>query len=435
LKVGFLSQPFDYAGPPDPGGSIGIWTWETARRLAKSFEVSIFGPRIKKGPAEEYWEDVRFRRTALAADHWRGLIMRRFRAFAPPAKEPDFASRSYYSIYAKRAARSFCDQGCDVIHVHQFCQFLPTLRAANPKAKIVLHMHSDWLIQIDRAIVEQRIRMADAIIGCSDYVVNNIRAAFPEHAERCSTVFNGVDVDRVTPNNGRAKDRRRPRIIYIGRVSPEKGLHVLLEAFGRVLDRIPEASLEIVGGEYIVPLEFIVGVSNEPMVRALSRFYGGSYLDSLRGQVKGKLEGRVSFLGHIPRADMIEHLRQADLFVQPSIASEMFGMATAEAMAAGIPVVATRLCGLPEVVADGETGVLIQPDDAGVMAESMIRLLGDVELSERMGKAGRARAERMFSWESTAKSLDRLYKAIHFGRSIDDSTISERNYREGAAQP
>ena len=67
----------------------------------------------------------------------------------------------------------------------------------------------------------------------------------------------------------------------------------------------------------------------------------------------------MNFLGHLPRRDMIERLRQADVFVQPSIASEMFGMATAEAMAAGIPVVATRICGLPEVVADGETGFLV----------------------------------------------------------------------------
>ena len=105
------------------------------------------------------------------------------------------------------------------------------------------------------------------------------------------------------------------------------------------------------------------------MVKGLSRFYGGSYLDSLEGQLKGKLEGRVSFLGHIPRADMIERLRQADLFVQPSIASEMFGMATAEAMAAGIPVVATRICGLPEVVAEGETGLLVPPDNPEAMAK------------------------------------------------------------------
>src|ERR1700704_5891386 len=65
LKVGFLSQPFDYAGPPDPGSSLGIWTWETARRLVRSCQVLIVASRVRGGPAIEKWEGVHFRRFAL----------------------------------------------------------------------------------------------------------------------------------------------------------------------------------------------------------------------------------------------------------------------------------------------------------------------------------------------------------------------------------
>jgi glycosyltransferase involved in cell wall biosynthesis len=422
VKVGFLSQPFDYAGPLDPGGSIGIWTWETARRLARSCGVTVFGPRPKGGPKDEQWEDVRFHRSSLNADHWRGMLMRRLRAFVPPPQGPDFASAAYYPIYASRAAKAFRDEACDVIHIHQYSQFVPIIRAINPRAKIVLHMHSDWLVQLDREMIDRRLQHADAIIGCSDYVVSHIREGFPHYSSRCATVFNGVDIERVTPGIERPPGRRPARVIFVGRVSPEKGLHVLLEAFGRVLDQYPEADLEIIGGEFVAPFEYIVGMSDDPMVKGLSRFYGGSYLASLRGQVKGKLEGHVSFLGHIPRADMIEHMRQADLFVQPSIASEMFGMATAEAMAAGIPVIATRICGLPEVVADGETGLLISPDDPGAMASAIVRLLGDAKLSAQMGRAGRTRAEQMFSWDSTVASLEHLYTSLHSGAPLTGAT-------------
>lgn len=412
MKIGFLSQPFDHSGPPDPGGSIGIWTWETARRLARSCEVTVFGPRIKGGPALENWEKVKFCRSALTVDQWRDSLMKRLRAFAAPSEEPEFAATSYYPVYVKRAANAFLREACDVVHVHQFSQFVPVIRAANPQAKIVLHMHSDWLVQTDYKIINERLRQADAIVGCSEYVINNIRRAFPQYSQRCATVFNGVDVEKITVSTGRSPSRPRSRVVFVGRVSPEKGLHVLMDAFARVLINCPEIHLEIIGGEFVPPLEFIVGVSDDPMVRSLSRFYSGSYLESLRGQVKGDMKERVTFLGHIPRQEMIEHLRGADLFVQPSIASEMFGMATAEAMAAGIPVVATRICGVPEVVADGETGLLVRPDDPEALANAMVCLLKNANLSEQMGRAGRSRVERLFSWDSTVASLEHLYHAI-----------------------
>jgi glycosyltransferase involved in cell wall biosynthesis len=279
--------------------------------------------------------------------------------------------------------------------------------------KIVLHMHSDWLVQLDREVIDRRLRQTDAIVGCSEYVTSNIRTAFPQYADRCATIFNGVDVEKITADGERPEDRgRRSRVVFVGRVSPEKGLHVLIDAFERVLDKRPEARLEIIGGEFVAPFEYIVGRSKDPMVRSLSRFYGTSYLDSLRDQLNGKLRARVTFLGHIPRAKMIEHVKQADLFVQPSIASEMFGMAVAEAMAAGVPVVATRICGLPELVADGRTGLLVAPGDPDALANAIIRLLNDDSLSKQMGRAGRATVERLFSWDRTVTALERVYRSV-----------------------
>jgi glycosyltransferase involved in cell wall biosynthesis len=270
-------------------------------------------------------------------------------------------------------------------------------------------MTADWLVQLDHEVVNARLRQADAIVGCSEYVTDKIRTAFPQYAERCSTVFPGVDVEKIADGTSRPRDYRRSRVVFVGRVSPEKGLHVLIEAFERVLNKHPESHLEIIGGEFVTPLEFTVGVSDDPMVRGLSRFYRGSYLQSLRDQVKGKLKERVTFLSYLPRAKMIEHVRQGDLFVQPSIGSEMFGMAVAEAMAAGIPVVATRICGLPELVADGETGLLVGPDDPEALAGAIIHLLDDAHLSEQMGRAGRARVERLFSWDKTVAALEHVY--------------------------
>jgi spore coat protein SA len=408
LKIGFLSQPFDNPGPPDPGGSIGIWTWETARRLARSREIIVAGPRLRGSSAVEKWEGVNFRRISLTADHLRSAF-KRFTRFVPPAEEGEFASDSYYPVYARRAANAFQREGCGVVHVHNFSQFVPIIRSADQRTKIVLYMCSNWLVQLDREVINGRLRQTDAIVGCSEYVTSNIRTAFPQYADRCATVFPGVDLEKISVSARRPQDRRSPRVVFVGRVSPEKGLHVLIDAFERVLDKRPETHLEIIGGEFVTPLQFTVGMSDDPMVRGLSQFYRGSYLDSLRDLVKGKLADRVTFFGHLTRVAMIEHVRQADLFVQPSIASEMFGMAVAEAMAAGVPVVATRICGLPELVADGETGLLVGPGDPEVLADAIIHLLNEPNLSQAMGRAGRARVERLFSWDRTVAALEHLF--------------------------
>jgi glycosyltransferase involved in cell wall biosynthesis len=126
-------------------------------------------------------------------------------------------------------------------------------------------------------------------------------------------------------------------------------------------------------------------------LRGLNRFYHGSYLDSLRDQVNGETKRARGFPRSLTHAEMIEHLRQADLLVQPSIV-EMFGMPVAEAMAAGAPVVATRVGGLPELVADGEAGLLVGPGDP---------------------EAGRARVERLFSWDKTVAALEHVYRSEH----------------------
>jgi spore coat protein SA len=408
LKVGFVSQTWDHSGPPDPGGSIGIWTWEVARRLARSLDVVVAGPR-SRGVAAERWENVDFRRPApAAADRWLPILERVFAR----TNGPEFASSVYYPFYAKRAAKTLSAERCDVVHVHNFSQWVPVIRSACPQAKIVLHMHADWLIQLDRDQIARRLKLSNVIVGCSDYVTRNIQRRFPEYVERCVTVYNGVDLNSITPGAERLTPSDGPRVVFVGRVSPEKGIHVLIDAFELVLTKCPDAHLEIIGGEYIMPFEYFAWGSDDSMVRGLKRFYPGSYLEALRHKARRNLEGHVTFLGHLPRAEMIEHVRQADLFVQPSIAVEMFGMAVADAMAAAVPVVATRICGLPEVVADGKTGVLVPPNNPEALADAIIRQLSNFTVSKQMGQAGRARVERLFSWDHTAKTIERVYRAI-----------------------
>ena len=417
IKIGFICQPFDNGGPPDPGGSIGLLTWELARRLSRSYQVTVCAPRSPRQPAQEQWEGVQFNRVRLRPDYW--LLDRPRRLHGPVGDRRDINSILYYSIYAARAARRLHLEKCDIIHIHNFSHFVPIARAFNRKAKIILHMHADWLLQFERNLIAKRIALADAIIGVSEYVTAGIRRVFPEFAHRCFTVFNGCDVDRIKPQPEKDDSRLPSRIVFVGRLSPEKGLHVLIDGFERVVKCRPDVFLEIIGPEAMVPQGFLVGLSSDPMVLGLKRFYNGrSYLESLRGRLKDKLPGKVLFLGYLSREELIERLRQADLFVQPSIASEMFGMAVADAMAAALPVVATWICGLPEVVADGATGLLVPPDNPDALAEAILHVLNDPQLSYAMGQAGRSRVERMFSWDVVVETLGAIYNGLLSGAPV-----------------
>jgi glycosyltransferase involved in cell wall biosynthesis len=202
--------------------------------------------------------------------------------------------------------------------------------------------------------------------------------------------------------------RNGSRLIAVGRLSPEKGLHVLLDAFDRIVEAHPRAELEIVGAEQMIPLVMLAAISEDEAVRSLAPLYRGSYEAELRRRLSERTESRVKFAGPVPHAAVAEHYRDADILVAPSF-TESFGLPAAEAMAAGLPVVASGVGGLAEIVVDGETGFLVPPGDEGALAEAVLRLLGDVELRHRMGAAGRRRAEALFSWGRVAEELVRAY--------------------------
>ena len=413
MKIGFINQPWDSGGPPDPGGSIGLITWELARRLARSFPTVVCGPRDRQHSATETWENVLFRRFRLMPDHW--LLRRPLQLFLSDHR-PD-RGHVYQNLYAARAARALRDSSCDIVHVHNLSQFLPIIRKLHPSAKTVLHMHCDWLAQFERNLIDRRLRCADAIVSCSEYISERIGRRFPHHATKCVTVYNGVDTSEFSPRPDRASDRDSKTAVFVGRTSPEKGLHVLLEAFESVVARQPDVKLEVVGGAWIPPLSFIVEPSSDPVVQDLRRFYGGDYTDYLDRQTAGALRNHVSFVGHVQHAGVPAHLADADVLVQPSVWDEPFGMPVIEAMAGGLPVVATTVGAIPELVEQGRTGILVDRNDRTALADGILRIFQNGEMA-KMGMAGRARACELFSWEIITERLTTIYEALASGRSI-----------------
>jgi glycosyltransferase involved in cell wall biosynthesis len=186
----------------------------------------------------------------------------------------------------------------------------------------------------------------------------------------------------------------------------------LLEAFKTVVAREPQAELRIVGGAYIPPLSFVVDQSSDPMVQRLRPFYATDYMEYLRSQAKALPEGHVSFVGPVAHSDLATFLREAEVFVQPSVWGEPFPLSVVEAMAAELPVVSSRVGGLPESMVDGKTGLLVEPNNPAALADAMLRLIADKKMARSMGITGGARARELFSWEVVAARLSSLYQAL-----------------------
>jgi spore coat protein SA len=165
----------------------------------------------------------------------------------------------------------------------------------------------------------------------------------------------------------------------------------------RVWDIAPEAALVLVGGtEY---------GRNRTMRET-------PFMAQLRRDL-ARAPGRVVLTGFIPPADMPRAYLLGDIFVGPSQIEEGLGLVFLEAAAAGLPIIATRMGGIPEVVRDDFNGLLLrQSDDATELAEKIIRLLADAPLRQRLGQQGRDRVRADFSWEKIAGTLEEFYDEV-----------------------
>jgi glycosyltransferase involved in cell wall biosynthesis len=424
MKIAFVTQHWDEVVPPVEGGSIPILTYQIARRLTRCSEVVIYA---KRGRSQQKVqcddEGIHYRRMSVTAENWLlkpFKLLDRLPGFCNP-KRPLFASSLYYLGYALQVAHDLRKQQPDIVHIHNFSQFVPIIRAFNPEAKIALHMHCEWLTQLDPAMIERRLRQADLVIGCSEYITKKVLRCFPQFASRCQTVFNGVDVNQFVSENGHSvsKENDVKRLLFVGRISPEKGVHILLDAFQKVVEHYPQVQLDIIGPGGNVPFEFIVLVSDDEKVSDLASFYGrilrrGDYFSYLQSRLPSNLASHVNFVGPVPNSHVIDYYRKADVLINPSF-SEAFGMSLVEAMACQVPIVATRVGGMTEVIEQSQAGLLTEPGDATALAQAILRLLIDDNLRKRMGVAGRKEAVTRYSWDQVAKKLLGLYENTCYG--------------------
>ncbi len=416
LKIAFVHQPWSVIQPPVNGAdSVALLTDETARRLARSCTTITYCRLGKHQSRADEYDGVEYRRASVSIDRWIKLGMQHLdRLGVRNHLRPFFSSTLCYRQFIGQVIDDLARQDCDIVHVHNFSQFVPLIRAKLPKIKIVLQMHCEWLSQLDPKMIEERIARSDLVLGVSDFLAEKVRRRFPHLAERCRHVYNGADIARFARPNNPRPTTSNPRILYVGRLSPEKGIHTLLDAFKLVLSRHPNAHLELIGPEQVVPYEMIIPFCDDSKLLSIASYYRpGVYGQLLREKIAQLPAGSISFFNKgMEHTQLVPHYHAATVFASPSIWEEPFGMPLVEAMASSTPVVATRGGAFPEIVEDGVSGLLVDRGDPQKLADAIMELCGNDDRRRSMTDAGLARVSSMFTWERIAESLLEEYERI-----------------------
>ncbi|MYS42978.1 glycogen synthase, partial [Streptomyces sp. SID5998] len=243
---------------------------------------------------------------------------------------------------------------------------------------------------------------ADAVVAVSGAMREDILGCYPAlDPARVHVIHNGIDTALYRPDPGTdaltriGVDPDRPYVLFVGRITRQKGVPHLLRAV-RGID----------------PGVQVVLCAGAPDTPEIDREFRELYEELSRARRGVHWVPRM-----LPRPEVVQLLTHAAVFVCPSV-YEPLGIVNLEAMACGTPVVASRVGGIPEVVEDGRTGVLVDTgDDVGDgfeagLARALDEVLGDPESARRMGEAGRRRAVEEFGWDAVARRTAQLYEEI-----------------------
>jgi len=329
-----------------------------------------------------------------------GELVQELRAEGVPVLELEARGRADLGLLP-RLLRAWKTDRPRLVHTHLYHAGLLGRAAARLLGISPVIVHQHGLEQARSGARSALDRLLSPLASCYVATCEAVRDRLAEREgisqDKIRVIYNGVEPQAILPREQvPAAERRafqaefnlRPgalRLVCAGRLAPEKGQDLLLEA----LARLPGAPLQAV-------------------------LFGEGPMRSVLEQACAELGlgGRVLFAG--ARRDLRRWLPHFDLFALPS-AWEGLSMALLEAMAAGLPAVATRVGGNPEVVLDGETGLLTAPGDVEGLARALGHLAEDAALRQRLGAAGRRRVEAQFNLERTLQELEALYTELLAG--------------------
>lgn len=357
-------------------GGVESFVWEVARGLAgRGVAVTIVGG---DGEIRRSFPDVRVVTFPFTSRE-------QLRKLPGLAKQYTLTKLAERLTFGKNARRFMRQERFDVVHIQKPYD-LPAAAWFKRSAgsKIVFGCHGTDFFPGDRRFVGA----SDTAVSCSAFNAGQVNERYGITPR---VVYNGIDPRQFFPQPPDAELHRKvageaQTILYAGRLVRWKGVQYLIDA-AAILSETRQLRLLIAGeGEY------------RPILEQRARERG--------------INDRVTFLGYISSDTLAPYYAVADVVALASYANETFSIMSAEAMACGRPVVGSRFGGIPEVVADGETGYLAEPENAADIAEKIGRLLADTGLRERFGQCGRERVLQLFTWDAVTERVLDAYRAI-----------------------
>lgn len=381
--------------PRFTGDLFGSFILELARKLAgQGIEVEVVAPHERGIPRDERLDGVRVRRFRYAFPAaWQrvayggGIPTNIARSRVARLQVPVFLLGFWL-----KAVRSVWD--CDLVHCHWTISGLVGFLATRLRRRpLVLTVRGSDIHLLEKGMVRRLHRMIygwmDRVVAVSEDIGRKLADAGVDRS-KIRVVYNGVD-ERFQPGD-REEVRRRLDLsedgfilLFVGLLAPVKGIDVLLEAMRRVDDR-----------------------------RLLCVLVGdGELREELQRQAEGSgLGEQVIFAGRQPSQEIPVWMQAADLLVLPS-RSEGRPNVVLEAQACGLPVIATRVGGTPELICDGENGLLVESDDPEGLAQGIRGLMEDEEGRSRLGRAGRESLLREgLTWDACACRMQEIYREV-----------------------
>lgn len=297
-----------------------------------------------------------------------------------PPLRPWSLRAAWHSLRALRSLLVAAD--VRLVHTHGSRGTLYAgLAARRPRVPVIWHVR---IADRDPWLDGLLLRLSTRVIAISKAVKSRFDGRC--QAEKVRVVYNGVDPVYWAPPESRARTGAPPTVLCVGRLSPEKGQATLLQAVPLVRRQVPSARFLLVGADVAGEAERLRGVAETLGVR-----------------------NAVEFRCWMP--DPRPAFGEADLIALPS-RSEGFGRVLVEAALLAIPAVASRVGGIPEVVVDGQTGLLVPPDDPAALAQALTTLLRDPDLRHAMGQAARAHALARFTIRQHVGGVEGVYAEL-----------------------
>ncbi len=375
--------------PPVKGGAVEHWVHEASKRLnQEKFDISIVSrPANTRG-----FEGIHYLTIPWTITERFFLRLKDKFTWRNPlrylAKIQNVAS---YGLRVAKKVRNF-----DVVVIHNEPNLLFFLHQY-PQQKVILHMHNEHLtMPMFKLFYRYALKKVDSIICVSDYIRRSAIQQFPEYANKFVVVFNATDPEIFKPYGEEAVEQlidivrletNKKHLLYVGRLTEIKGVHVLIQAFEQVHQQLPDTKLIIVGSS------FFEGATK-------TRYE--QYLIDLAKPISEQ----IMFTGYIPHEKLKYLYSVADIVVLPSIWQDPCPLVVLEAMASGSCLVSSAVGGVPEVIKDGINGVLVKPNEVQVLKTALVNMLQDNHLKLQIGFTAREHILHGYSWERLVAELE-----------------------------